>query len=60
MIEHNHTQFDEPVVEGEESPAFLLYSNYKDLIYLFSVGTVSGSARHHNHKRIIVACYLSG
>jgi hypothetical protein len=60
VIERYHTQFDEPVVEGEEPPAFMLYSNYKGLIYLFSVGTASGSARHHSHKRTIVTCDLSG
>ena len=59
VIEGYHTRFDEPVVDGEEPAAFLLYSNYKGLLYLFSVSTASGSARHHSHKRTIVTCDLS-
>ena len=39
VIERNHMQLDELVVEGEEPPAFLLYSNYKGLICWFSVVT---------------------
>ena len=60
IIEQYHTQFEEPVIDGEEPVAFLLYSNYKDLLYLFSVDTASDSARHHSHKRTIVTCDLSG
>ena len=60
VIDQYHAQFEEPVVDGEEPAAFLLYSNYKGLLYLFSVGTASGSARNHSHKRTIVTCDLSG
>ena len=53
-------QFEKPVIDGEELAASLLYSNYKGLIYLFSIGTASGSTRHYSHKRTIVTCDLSG
>jgi CxC4 like cysteine cluster associated with KDZ transposases len=60
LIERYHTEFEEPVLEGEEPAAFLLYSNYKGLLYLFSAATASGLARHHSHKRTIVTCDLDG
>jgi hypothetical protein len=60
LIERYHAQFDEPVLVGEEPAAFLVYNNYKGLLYLFSVATASGSMRHHSHKRTIVTCDLSG
>jgi hypothetical protein len=60
LIERYHTEFEESVLEGEESAAFLLYSNYKGLLYLFSAATASDSARHHSHKRTIVTCDLDG
>jgi hypothetical protein len=60
LIDRYHTEFDESVFDGEEPDAFLVYSNYKGLLYLFSVATASGSARHHTHKRTIVTCNLDG
>src|SRR5436190_22798696 len=58
VIERYHQQFEEPVLDGEEPNAFLIYSNYKGLLHLFSIGTACGSTRHHSHKRTIVTCNL--
>jgi hypothetical protein len=52
--------FNEPVLDGEEPAAFLMYHNYESLQYLYSIATASGSDRHHSHKRTIVTCDLSG
>lgn len=60
VIERFHDQFEDPVLDGEEPSAFLIYYNHNGLLYLFSVATKSGSARHHSHKRTIVTCNLSG
>ena len=59
VIERHHTEFEEPVLEGEEPNAFLIYNRRHELLYLFSVATASGSARHHSHKRTIVTCDIS-
>jgi len=59
LIDRYHAEFDEPVLDGEEPAAFLLYTNHNGLLYLFSTSTASGSARHHSHKRTIVTCDLS-
>ena len=58
LIEQYHSQFDESVFQGEEPDAFLVNLDYEDLQYLYSVNTISGSHRHHSHKRTIVTCNL--
>ena len=60
VIERHHIQFEESVFRSEEPSAFLVYNNHNDLLYLFSVATLFGSARHHSHKRTIVTCDISG
>ena len=37
LIERYNAEFDEPVLNGEESAAFLVYNNYHGLLYLFSL-----------------------
>jgi hypothetical protein len=59
LIDRYYAEFNEPVLDGEEPAAFLLYSNYNGLLYLFSTAAASGSARHHSHKRTIVSSDLS-
>ena len=58
LIEQYHSQFDEPVIDGEEPGTFLVNLNYDGLRYLYSVATASGSERNHNHKRTIVSCNM--
>ena len=60
LIERYNAEFNEPVLNGEEPVAFLVYNNYHGLLYLFSTSTASGADRHHSHKRTIVICDLSG
>jgi hypothetical protein len=61
VIERHHTEFEEPVLEGEEPKAFLIYNRRHELLYLVSVATASGSARHHTSIRCFSAtieqCY---
>jgi hypothetical protein len=59
LIEQYHSQFDEPVLDGEEPAAFLVNLDYEGLQYLYSIASSSGSERHHSHKRTIVTCDLS-
>ena len=58
LIEQYHSQFDEPVIDGEEPGTFLVNLNYDGLRHLYSVATASGSERNHGHNRTIVACSM--
>ena len=59
LIDRYHAEFDESVLDDEEPAAFLLYSNYNKLLYLFSIAIISNSVDHHSYKRTIVICDLS-
>ena len=47
LIERYYMHFNEPVLDGEEPAAFLMYHNYESLQYLYSIATASGADRHH-------------
>ena len=60
LIKHYHDQIGDPLFEGEEPKAFLIFHNYHDIRYLYSIASASGSEKHHSHKRTIVICKDNG
>src|SRR5579859_2121707 len=59
LLEKYHSQFNEPVLDGEEPTAFLVNLNYDDLRYLYSVASASGSECNRSHKRMVITCSFS-
>ena len=53
LVAEHEGEFGGPIYEGEEPSCFPLAPE-QDLL-IFSVASMSGSHRHHSHKRTIVA-----